>query len=382
MRISIRINVTAVVLVGVASVCSAQAYLAELPQAEPDRLYVVQSDITARNNGVVTISGRVALVDPDRGIVERVIDVGNKPDIGIIPGRGWLYLSSDVLASGGLVGRFAALDLHTRQPLWSHDEEPTRGMPTPYNSRMALSLDGALLYRYRRTITDSGVESSWLETTDARRNVRLPDRVPLSLCGGRAALHPVSSPASLFVVCGRSQDVRAVTVSPSGALQGEEAIVATLETRPQWEVPAQAFVHDGGRLFTVLQDDGTAITLGTISLRLVARGRLEALGDGSSASSTGLPALVVETTGRVYLHAFGPEKTPRLVVMASRDLTPIEVFETNRYFVSLAASLDGTKLYAVDGSRTSVIVLDAMTGEELETIEIEGGQVVYAVVAQ
>jgi hypothetical protein len=176
--------------------------------------------------------------------------------------------------------------------------------------------------------------------------------------------------------------VRAVTVSPSGALWGEEAIVATLEARPQWEVPAQAFVHDGGRLFTVLQDDGTAITLGTISLRLVARRQLGALGDGSSASSSGRPALVVETTGRVYLHTLSPEKTPRLVVMASHDLAPLGVFETNRYFVSLAASPDGSRLYGVDDSRSGVIVLDATTGEELRTIDIEGGQVVYLVVAQ
>jgi hypothetical protein len=68
--------------------------------------------------------------------------------------------------------------------------------------------------------------------------------------------------------------------------------------------------------------------------------------------------------------------------MASHDLAPLEVFETNRFFVSLAASPDGSRLYGVDDSRSGVIVLDATTGEELRTIDIEGGQVVYLVVAQ
>lgn len=364
------------------TVLLAHPYSAAFQSVPPGWLYVVASDIVEIKDGVTTMTGRLSLVDSERGVVERTEVVGNRPHVAVVPGRDWLYLSWEDVVPDGIVGRFAAVDSRTWQPLWSREGVPSAGRTHSHHGRPALSGDGTLLYRYRHALSESFVPSSWIETVHTMQNSFLPERLPLSLCGGLATLHPVQGPYSLFVVCGGSQDVRAVAVSPTGSLQGDEAIVATLEARPQWAVPAQAFVHDRGRLFTVVQDDGTAITVDTISLRVVTRRRLAALGDGRSASATGAPVLTVEAVGRVYLASVGADGRSRVTVMASHDLTPLGEFEVEGGIVSLTASGDGSKLYAIRGGRSELVVLDAMTGEELNGIEIEGGHLVYAIVAQ
>lgn len=360
-------------------------------------VYVVTSDEKSR-------LGQVVVLDPDVGRVVGVVAKGYHPDLAVSSDGALLFVSYSRKGAPG--GVFEVLDAKTGTTLHRLDEPLTwtgRGTRT-YASRMALSRDGAWLFRFKHLLSAERGAEYWIETFDTAKNTLLPDIATLPLCGQLPTLIPGLQRDVLYVACPQSQDIRVLTLSARGASRGQ---TPRLRLGGTSEMLMSGFLGPHGDALTLISDEGWFAKLALGSGTLVKKDAVDRVARKVSASGERLgqtaptregrdpqdwfpeasisnePAVLSRDGSRVYLIVKGRSASDahQLAVLDSDTLERIQLIPLSRPYTSLAISADGSELYAVDTERDSVTVIDAASGLERKTITGVGPRPVFVVVA-
>lgn len=360
-------------------------------------LYVVASDYD-------THTGRILVVDPESGRVVGGFTRGYQPDLLPALDANRLFISYDRMVGETAAGAFEAVDASSGTVLMHVDEAESRGgMHGVYRSQMALSRDGAWLFRYKTWISDVNGTSNWLETFDIARNALLPGKAFLPLCGD-ATIVPSTERRTLFVVCSRSEDIRVVTLSDSGGVPTGAMPRVSVGPGQIPGFPPRAFLQDGARTLTVINSDGSFLHVDTASRNVIHRDVVDRAArqvpapadrpvagrrpnaqnprDWLAGRAVGAPGGVLSPDGsRIYLGVMGKTDS-EIAVLTSDTLERLGTIPFTRPFVSFTISSDGAKVYAVDRKGGAVAVIDAASGKELRIIPGLGPGPVFAVVAR
>lgn len=363
----------------------------------PGWLYVLGSD-----HG--RLVGHISTIDLARASVVRTFMTGYKPDVVQSMDGRHLYVASDVPAGvGQLSGVLDVVDATSGEVVKRVRERESRGgMPGVYQSRMALSRDGTLLYRYKHWRSEEGVESQWLAVFDTARNVPLAGRVELPLCG-EATIQPLEERGRVAVVCPASSDVRIVSLSRAGNASTTHIVSVGPGMREGFS--PVVFTRDEGRTVTIVKTDGSFVVVDTGSKTVVERDLVDRVArrvpaPGEPRPGIPQPSLPVPDDwfqGRVIpsppAFALSPDGTRVYVLSNGSQANEVVVFEAvtlqrlaampmDRRYESIAISLNGAELFAVDMDTSSLVVMEASSGKVRARISGLARSPVIAVVAR
>jgi hypothetical protein len=358
-------------------------------RAAPGSVYVVDSDSQSNR-------GRIVVVDPNAGRVAGGLDVGYQPDFASSADGSRLYVTYD--RSLALGGAFEVLDGTSGTVLSSRSESYMRdGVPSAYRSRMALSRDGAWLFRYKTYRSDETGPAYWVEVFDTARNVSLPGAPRLPLCGEAILLTPLQR-ERLFVVCMDSQDLRIVTFTSDGH-QTEKIVRLDLGDGGKLGYYPPAFFSADGDTVTVIKTDGSFIRLSLPTQSIVGRDLVDRVARKVTPRPKGQPPMNPPSptdwlAGQVIMaFATSPDRSKlflltagrrpaigRIVVLDTQTLVRIRDFSVTRYYEDIAYDGSGNRIFGLDRTLGELVVLDAESGRELKIVRDVGRGLAFVVV--
>jgi hypothetical protein len=389
---------TAVSIVLAAALVSsgAAAFFAQTSGAgRPPRgwLYVVASDIR-------THTGRVLVVDPLNGRVAREFSKGYKPEVLPSLDGTRLFVTYDNSFTPG--GAFEVIDAASGEVSLHIDESYARDGIGSYSPRLALSRDGAWVYRYKAHHTAENGYAYWIETFDAIDNAMLPDVVSLPTCGWAATLHPSTQRDRLFVICPDSEDVRVVTLTPRGGSTDRPPRVA-LGRGAKRGYALPAFVNDGE--LTVIKTNGALVKIATDTPAVIQQDAVDRVARAVAPPDDAPPqaAMAIEPPNpldwiagrvlvgrdaavsadgsRMFLNAPGRAGRSEFVILNPATFEKVGAIPYARSLDSFTLSEDARSLYAIDHANAQLVVFDTASGIQARIVKNVGPGPAFAVLA-
>lgn len=358
-------------------------------------LYVVASDYK-------TQQGRILVVDAQAGRVVRTLSKGYHPDLAVSRDGARLFLSYANRDRPG--GAFEVLDaVSGAAVLHLEENEAWTGRPGPYSSRMALSRDGTLLFRFRDRLTVKNGAEYWIETFDTVNNIVLPRKTPVSLCGQQALLIPGETRETVYVGCPESQDFRVLTIDPRGAPAEPDTPRLPFSGRGNKanRSPVSlltAVASQAQRALIAVRPDGSFFKYDMPTSSLLESDAVDRLDRGAPLPDQRTLAGDPRHTRSDSTDWFGRARWPQQGVL-SRDesrlylllqsevavldlptLTRTRTVPLDRPYSSLTAG-GGAEFYAIDYVTGSVAVVDTASGRTLRVISDVGPSPVFAIAA-
>ena len=365
--------------------------------AERGWLYVVTS---GSDDG----AGRIVIVDPKAGrVVGSLLVRGFQPDIVPSLDGARLFVSYDTHKGEVVGGAFEVIDTADGSVLYHREEAESRGgMGGAYQSRMALSNDGGLLFRFKSWTSDISGTSYWIETFDTVRSRMLADKAVLPVCGS-ATIYPAMQRTVLFVVCPQSEDVRILTLTASGGLGTARPPRVSLGPGLKPGFPPAVLMQDGGRSLTVIKSDGSVLKIDTETGGVVLREAIDRsrrqvsipeehapIGRRAKSPSPtdwlarraihGAGASVSADGSTLFVNVIS-ETGSAILILNALTFEQLRTIPYRARYVTFALNSDGNRLYTVDHSSGLVSVIDVASGAEPRSINV-GSRPVFAVVAQ
>lgn len=220
-------------------------------------------------------------------------------------------------------------------------------MPTA--PRMAISPDGRWLYLLE-TNYEQGSHDFFLRIFDTAQGQLLPERQPVSGCGG-AQVVPWGAQQETLLLCQAEQPVSAP--DPELVLRFPAMVRG---------VRARGNLYVAGR-------DGRVLEIDPATRRVMRSAQCAALSGLMPASST------VSADGRLwYLPVKAASEDRRaiaqILVFDTETMSEVATITPRQPFWSLTLSSDGKELYATMPNANSIVVIDATTHDQVRTLTI------------
>jgi hypothetical protein len=331
--------------------------------ADDDRVYVVEVDRAKAASAVIRVldsaGHELTTLRPSRP--------AEQPSLVVSPSGDRAYLSYATQDASGLYGGvLEVIDTSTGASSYV-GENPNRWtstLPEHQAHEMALSDDGTWLVQMKMRSPTPGYTEYYLAVFDTSSLAFLPDTAPLPLCvTGRLQSTP-GDRTRWNLLCSHTQDLRTVTLTPTGAVAAPVSEVS-LSNDPSHGHPATMIGLSGGRVIAMSRD-GAYVAVNQWSGQVYERGSVRQGSAAWPADKEIRPHVgVVSEDGQRAVLLLGDGRTSEVVVVSSTRLARERAFVLNRRIVSIALSRDAQRIYAVDGTSPSLIVLDVRTGEQV-----------------
>jgi hypothetical protein len=345
---------------------SPQVTMDRWTKPQPGWLYVLdprsESDVPG---------SRIWLLDPETQKIMGSVQAGYEPDFALSPDGSRLYVASGERESGEL----AAIDTATGKVV--HVPFPDRilykpwyeGLP-PY-SRMEVSRDGRVLWILGHHLFSPEKVGYQLWTFDTRSERFLRARVSLGNCGYGEFVDS-STPNQLIFSCPTTNGIRLVQ------LDSEYGAMSNTLVKFPWPRTcgvAEGFLSSRENAISIIRPDGAIYELDTATQRF---SPMTATDDCQQLIASFQWPRSPEGA-KVYL-GYGPldDSMNGSGMATSKEIRALDTatwhdlgsLQTSVPFWSAAASTDGRLLYAIAPEQQSVLVIDAATMEEKQTIHL------------
>ena len=387
---------------------SAQSSRSGMP-AQSGWLYVVDA-----TNGATSAS--ILIVDPGTLQVTGKLPTGYRPDIALSRDGTRLYLAHSLPVSGQDTLREVIDIIDTTNGTRVHriDSQNRWISRLPLHwSQIALSDDGRLLFQMKQQIHDSFYTEYYIATLDLERNVFLPERAAIPMCFTGMMLPQPNHRLRLGVLCSRTEDLRLLTFSDTGAVLNTKR-VPIAATSSQYHHAGTAFFAPGGSQLTAVMSRGEFLRIDSSAGQVIQRGLIDQTGrrpSGQSGASQGVagagahdpgdwlagrwmrpqPALVTADHQRLVLgigeiedKLRGRESYEMVVVFDTTSLDRVGTIKLSQPAWGMSMSRDGRCLYTFGaGLRETggtMSVVDVVAGREVTTVQL-GTTPTYAVEA-
>lgn len=387
---------------------AAQSSRSGMP-AQSGWLYVVDA-----TNGATSAS--ILVVDPDTLQVTGSVPTGYRPDIALSRDGTRLYLAHSLPGPGQDTLREVVDIIDTTNGTIVHRiDSQNRWISTLplYWSQIALSDDGRLLFQMKQQIHDSSYTEYYIATLDLERNVFLPERAAIPMCFTGMMLPQPGHRLRLGVLCSRTEDLRLLTLSDTGAVLNAER-VPIAATGSQYRHAGTAFFAPGGRQLTAVMSRGEFLRIDAGAGQVIQRGLIDQTGrrpsDQSGASQSAArpgahdpndwlvgrwmrtqPALVSADHQRLVLgigeledKRRGHESYRMAAVFDTASLDRVDTIKLSQPAWGMTMSRDGRRLYTfgvgLGEASGTMSVVDVVAGREVTTVPL-GTTPTYAVEA-
>jgi YVTN family beta-propeller protein len=341
---------------------------------QPGWLYVLDP------NGL-DLESQILLVDPRAGKVMGVLRTGNDPAMALSPDGTQLYVASRRDGSDSL----SIVDTATGQVIRKTVISDRWGDTVlPISPTMTVSADGSHLYVHTLRSDATGNEAEEVVTLDTASGGR-GQSMPLSGCHyGLLLPAPAGEPRAL---CQETHDIRSIGQASASAAPGALPVI-TDDRRDAHGNP----LHLGAWVAAAIGPDGTPYSV-------TANGRLSVVASGGHAASRtvdlgipkdrsvlpGLPVVSPDgSTIFIPLQTLANRSQHRgdeVLVVDTTQLKTLRTIQLSRPFWSLAMSLDGKQLYAIQPETRSLTVVETSTGRESAVVTGVGASPALSLVA-
>jgi DNA-binding beta-propeller fold protein YncE len=359
-------------------------------------------------------TGRVLVVDPEEGRVPWSFESGRLPDVAVSPDGLRLYVASSLqvppgspLTGNPWAGMLEVIDTMTGigRPVENNNRTVTTSHV--YSSKMALSRDGRWLFQYKMELdVDRDYTTYYVDVFDTDVEVYVSGRAVVPLCG-TAILVPGVAREEAAVLCAATADLRLLTLMDSGGTLDTRVRRLPVGIGPGHAHPSTLFLAQRMASVTVVTAEGRFLrtvdgmewrdqgvidrSARQVSAQNARRGAAPGPGGRStqdwlagSRISHQVPVLSPDGS-ELYLGVrSGAEDArwfSRIAVLDTESLRRVRSIEAPGPLASIALSRDGKLIYGVDTIGRRIVVIDAVTGRGLRTIEGVGTSPVFAVVA-
>ena len=289
---------------------------------------------------------QILLIDPQFGQVRSLWHGrGGIGDAIVSPGGKWLYVTHHCSRASCL----SVVDTASGEIVQTVEGPEFIRWIMPNAPGMAISPDGRWLHLLE-TNYQQGSHDFFLRTFDTVQNQLLPDRRPVSGCGG-AQIVPLGGRQDVLLLC--REEYRAPVPDPALALS----------------FPTMARgVTARGKLYVALRD-GRVLEIDTATRQVLRSAQSASLANLMPASGT------LSADGRLWYLPINRTREDgpgieQILVFDTVAMNAVATITLEQPFWSLTLSSDGKELYATMPKANSIAVIDTTTQDQVRTLAI------------